>query len=944
MKKILCLIAFLFTFLISDGQHLKSSYDSALLLIERAKLVPAVNIFKSIQDELYAEAMFDEYFSAQYFLAVYYAIVDRNPQAAEDTLNANLKKAIALSGENSAGVAEMYFGLAWLNSRLRQDDLAVENYKKALDIQEEVLGSVHKKTFKTKTNYAQVLIQIGKLSRAESYLLDLLKSYPEFYEENHPEFVRLYTMANKFYQASSEREKQLAYALAALDIGQVNYGEGNERLLQLYRNVSQAYHDNFDWQEAISHANKELDLIISIIGEGPHLRKAEVYNNLGRFYDESGELEKAVKSFKKALAIKEPLLGPGHYSSINTSINLTLSLNELDMLSESSTYLQETIELIQEDGIDKFEVNYVRAFGSLIENLSLRGKSDSVKMLFGESFQLFQENVADHLLSGTRHLTILGMVRDLSRLAIEKSASEEELNGITEHIYWLDSINTEALRKMNIQSEQLGFLGVYALFNEAAIDHFFELYRLTSQTKYVDEMLRFSEKNKATILSPEFAIARLKDAINVPIELLEEERRLLSELNSNNDYDGPTLLKMKLSYDSIISFLKTNNEDYYRLKFATPDVNIEQVQNALPANSTMLSYFFGSTQLYALSISDSTFSVQQQEVDSLASKIADFRERIVAIEDLEELSQSLYQKLIPQNIEGERLIISISGLLAFLPFELLHDDTDYLGLNKSISYLPSLNIWMKAQENVPNTHSKMLAMAPEFDSQVIFDEDPNRDPLVPLPGAQKELSALQEYFKGDFLVAEEATKKQFLEKVSDFNLIHLATHAIIDNTNPNLSRLYFSPSQNEEPFLENHELYNLDMKADLVTLSACNTGIGEIQKGEGANSLARGFIYSGVPAVVVSLWPTSDKSTPELMKHFYQNLNEGQAKDEALRNARKQYLSTAEGKARHPFYWGGFVLIGDQHPIGQRSNMTIWIWISFGLLIGFGLIIRKKFK
>ena len=128
----------------------------------------------------------------------------------------------------------------------------------------------------------------------------------------------------------------------------------------------------------------------------------------------------------------------------------------------------------------------------------------------------------------------------------------------------------------------------------------------------------------------------------------------------------------------------------------------------------------------------------------------------------------------------------------------------------------------------------------------------------------------------------------------------------------------------------------------MVTLSACNTGFGKIKKGEGVMSLSRAFAYAGVPATVVSLWPASDKSTPQLMKYFYQNLHDGQSKDVALNNARKQYLETAQGKARHPFYWGGFVVIGDNSPISRRTNLLVWMIPILIIIILIGTVLKKK--
>lgn len=109
-------------------------------------------------------------------------------------------------------------------------------------------------------------------------------------------------------------------------------------------------------------------------------------------------------------------------------------------------------------------------------------------------------------------------------------------------------------------------------------------------------------------------------------------------------------------------------------------------------------------------------------------------------------------------------------------------------------------------------------------------------------------------------------------------------------------------------------------------------------------SLSRAFAYAGVPSTVVSLWPASDKSTPELMKFFYQNLKDGQTKDVALNNARKQYLATATGKARHPFYWGGFVMIGENSPISQDRNTLFWIVPILILLVFIRTIYNRKRK
>ncbi|WP_436517965.1 CHAT domain-containing protein [Ekhidna sp. To15] len=940
-KFILLFILSITLFSLSKGQDLIAKYDSAIQLTERAQLVPAVNILKSIKSDLYLNEKYFEYFSAQYFLSVYYAMVERDAQAAEDTLRSNLSKAVEISGENSAGAAEMYFGLGWLADRMGNRPLAEENYKQALDIQSEVFGSSHKKTLKTKTNYAQVLTTLNNLGRAESYLIELIESYPDIYEANHPEYVRLYTLAFNFYKATSEREKELSYALAAFELGEVNYGPTNARMLNLMRNVSNAYYESNDHNSAAEYAEKEFELVNKLVGNTPHIRKAQIINNLGRFYDKGEQYDSAVIYFKNALGIKKELLGDGHPETLNSAINLSFALNKRGQINESSEHLKTVISLLDSGEVDKFDINYQRASYSLLQTLSSKGERDSVISLVEEHYKIFQENIDRPLLASDKHENMMAMLEELSMISNIQKASTTEFNAITPKIYWLDSLNEETFRRMNLRSDQLGFLKNYTAFNGVAIDHLFELYSRNQDEKLANEILRFSEKNKATILSPEYSIARLKDALNVPIETLEKERKLLSELSSD-DLDEQTALKKKLSYDSIVLFLKTNYEDYYNLKYGKSDISIKIVQDALPENTQMLSYVFSGEYLYTILIGNSDFSIQRQKTGSLLDQIMTFRNKIVAIEELEEDSKELHQRLVSNGLNDKKLIISTQDFLAFLPFELLHDGVDFIGLTNPISYAPSINMWMNSLNIDPYPNTQVLAMAPDFNAAASVTEDANRDLLVSIPGAVQELNLIKEYFSGEFLLADEATKDNFINNVSDFGIVHLATHAIIDNSNPNLSRLYFSQVEEQEPYIKNYELYNLDMNANLVTLSACNTGIGEIQKGDGANSLARGFIYAGVPSTVVSLWPASDKSTPDLMKYFYQNLKEGQTKDVALNNARKQYLATATGKARHPFYWGGFVVIGDNSPIEDDRNLLVYLIPSILIIVMILTVYRRR--
>jgi len=137
--------------------------------------------------------------------------------------------------------------------------------------------------------------------------------------------------------------------------------------------------------------------------------------------------------------------------------------------------------------------------------------------------------------------------------------------------------------------------------------------------------------------------------------------------------------------------------------------------------------------------------------------------------------------------------------------------------------------------------------------------------------------------------------------------------------------------------LEAGEIALLDLKSDLVVLSACETGYGKFQQGEGVMSLARSFMYAGTPSLIVSLWQVNDNATAIIMKLFYQNILEGMPKDKALSAAKLTYLDRAEGIVLHPAFWSAFIQLGDRSPIAIQVHQPLYyrwyFWLSFIFII-----------
>ena len=215
-----------------------------------------------------------------------------------------------------------------------------------------------------------------------------------------------------------------------------------------------------------------------------------------------------------------------------------------------------------------------------------------------------------------------------------------------------------------------------------------------------------------------------------------------------------------------------------------------------------------------------------------------------------------------------------------------------------------------------------------------------------LKWSEKEVRDINRILSGKIFIHQDASESNFKQYARDANIIHLATHVLIDDNAPLYSRFLFSTANDtlEDGLLHTHELYNMHLNASLAVLSACNTGTGKMVRGEGIMSLARGFMYENCPNVLVSLWPVDDKTTAEIMQLFYAGLKQGLNKDNALREAKLTYLKNADEVKSNPFYWANFILIGDANPIHfkHKPNFIVLSFIALVIIFSLAIVFRNK--
>jgi len=558
------------------------------------------------------------------------------------------------------------------------------------------------------------------------------------------------------------------------------------------------------------------------------------------------------------------------------------------------------------------------------------------------------------------------------RLWHDSSKKEEHLDlafqYLQEAIVSLDYF----FRNLNTASKYQ--LAEYAasVYNEAIIINHM-LQQTTGHTNLAREAFSFSEHSKSYLLYESMQEADALSFAGLPDSLLRREYDLRLDISfyekqRQAKLDGGTeptdstvliisskLFDLRRQQENLQGVLERDYPDYYRLKYDLSTISVEEVQRELlQPDQALLEYFVGDSSIFLFLVSPDHFEMLEIAKDfPLEEWVREFRDGISGFhtsknpspelrqqlqEQYVETAAKLYEKLIAPLKERlpERLIIVPDGVLGYLPFEALlverpkrayrFNSHHYLVRDHAISYSYSATLLREMQRRQRNqqTEKSLLAMAPYYtgDTTLLADlfsyvENMRKD-LAPLPYSGEEAWKIGQLWEGDVFVGEDATEERFMQLAGNYRILHLATHGQANDQMGDYSFLAFSEIKDsiENELLYVRDLYNLRLNADLVVLSACETGIGELQRGEGIISLARAFAYAGARSIVTTLWSVADAKTKDFTLEFYRQLKAGLAKDRALQQARLHYLKTHLGpEEAHPFFWAGFVGVGVVDPL-----------------------------
>ncbi|MBI2986049.1 MAG: CHAT domain-containing protein [Deltaproteobacteria bacterium] len=480
-----------------------------------------------------------------------------------------------------------------------------------------------------------------------------------------------------------------------------------------------------------------------------------------------------------------------------------------------------------------------------------------------------------------------------------------------------------------------------------------------------EEAFNYTERSRSRVfldvLGSKVQLSGIKGGLLAEERTLKERivsiRTRLGGRDGETNEDGQTaraILRRELreaerAYADFFTRVRKENKEQASLMTVEP-LTVKEVQELLDPGATLIEYFVTEREIFAWVVEKDKVRFVRVELPrkKRAGLVKSLRETIFALGDKDKFrvaSTVLYQHLIEgilPYVTGKELIIVPHDVLHYLPFHaLVSPDGRYLIEKYPIYYLSSASLlqFTKEKRKAKGDLSAVLAQAGRV---LAFGNPDLGDPDKELKFAELEAQEVQRlYPQSTVLLKREATEEKGKTLSPQHDILHFATHAKLNEDDPLSSAILLAKDGTEDGRLEVREIFGMDLKANLVVLSACETGLGKLSTGDEIVGLTRAFIYAGTPSVVASLWKVEDSSTAYLMASFYKNLRtmskvealrqaqleliRGQASSDLLARrgvggigrlgevpeAKPQSLAPVSVSTSHPYFWAPFILVGD---------------------------------
>jgi len=779
----------------------------------------------------------------------------------------------------------------------------------------------------------------------------------------HQESIRLIISAKKYF-SNQNYKKALEELEQALTIKKEIFGESEMEIAQIYSYLGGIYYSMYDYNKALFFYKKSFKILedYKILSEHPY-----IYHDLSFLYRDMGDDELALKYIKKFIKIKESYYIKNFtrikvQTELGNSISMAKNYKDASFIylsnkkyNVSKLYLKTSIN-IYERVLGK--TNFLTSLS--YENLGylyylIKDFDNSLKYLtLALKIQKNDlEQSSSYISSTYAHLALLYQEINLpcksynSYISSYESFSKRKINSFA-------ILNSK--QKRNYLSYDNG--GIYALLDSLSKC----VENNNSKIKKIVPALNSWIKYKGNLFEYENILIAIENRItdmNVTKDIakLRIYKRQLSDIKMINK-DPSKIKEIEEKINEIEIKLSKNNQNFKKI-LGLDKMNFKEISSHLIPTQLYIDFIKTNYNYYIFTLDKNNqvtfkkisekdkielekninlFKKNNKEVvKKITNKKLTLKEKKEVITQLKYKSQiilsNLYNTIIENYLftqlkEKKELIISPDGLLNFLPFEALYHNGKYLIEDYKISYISSGREFVRqTKREKANPKYKMICFGnPDFNASLPISNTKDMPNLTPLdrwedyqnfsPIGDAEINITRDMYPNALIYEKKDATIKNLMKIESPRILHFSTHGkfLINDEikNPMLKAgLAFTGANKKlDGIATALKLSALDLKdTELVVLSACESGLGEVQNAEGVMGLPKAFLQAGARDVIMSLWSVSNQKTAELMGYFYENLKQNQNYSTALRNAKLKMIK----KDMHPYYWSAFVMHGIQN-------------------------------
>lgn len=917
-----------------------------------------------------------------YYLGRHQWAIQGDYNTAEKTFSKSISIAQDMGTEGRQQKMECYSDLVNVFANQERFDTAQSCAEMALQLSKDIFGDNHAEN-------GQRLYRLGFLYYRKGHYPQAIKFIQEgiiqIKNNDGPELqVGLgYSNLSAVYVAMLDKKGTLESTAAAQQIFEKNLGPTHEAIANINWDLGSLHTDLEDYARGENHYRKAIEIFTLNFGS-QFSQLPLLYHQLGFCLDQQGKYLQAEEWHNKGLVINEDRYGSAHPRTGNSYRQLADHYNMAGQYEQAGLMIDRGIPIISEPtnqsnvlrawlyeeqgdmylGTKKFD-QAAQAYSVALEAICT-GITSSDHTFNPLYYSDYQNKKASALFEDFK------ASRDTDKLEAALLAAQESHQGILK------------LRQNYHGSESKLFL------QQRARDHYdlllnilYELQDIKESSEYVALAWIISEEAKSLLLLEELKEADItfKDVPSSTLDSLENMRLDLAFYQQNIFFaldagDSAGANNYKSEYFSLNTSMQTFEQalhekypQYASLQYDIHPSSLSLVQKGLPTNTALIEYYLADNHYYVFGVSNdevvwNQFKTTDDFLHNIKSLFNEARnlEKVVnepaaAISDYLEASTALYTSLFPPEIETilqdkDKIIIVPDQQLGYLSFESLSPDgITYLIENHAITYAYSGSMFLhQNSSSTRRTWDHFAGFAPSYEgvdsTNYEFDGDLAflyREGMLDLPGARQEVRDIHSLLSGDLWLDSAATRSNFIKHAPSYQILHLSMHGLVAEDDPMRSRLLFHSGNADRGALYAYEVYNMDLQADMVVLSACNTASGLLQRGEGVLSLARAFAYAGVPNLIANLWRADDRASSQIMVNFYKSMAEGLTKDNALRQAKLSFLHEQKSETlKHPYFWSSQVLVGENTSHYSKGIAWYWWMLVIGILIVSALMLKNK--